>query len=79
MTNHIAPENQVPVELQCEAVCTTKGYPRWAVIGRKCSRPAQQCRDGFSVCYIHARTKLVSKWKGQLTCTRNVYLNSLTS
>lgn len=64
MSNHYAPEGVAPDELRCEALVRAKQgtfYREWERHDRRCPRRANQTRNGFAVCYIHALTKSVDK------------------
>ncbi len=59
MSNHFGPEGTAPDELRCEALVRGTGralYWEWTRHDRRCARKANQCRQGISVCYIHAKT-----------------------
>lgn len=65
MSNHDHPEGCAPDDQRCESLVKgTPGYYRWTNFDRRCSRRANQSRDGFPVCYIHAKTDAVERWMG---------------
>ena len=67
MSNHWGPEGCAPNELRCEALVKGTGkayYWNWTRYDRRCSRKANQGREGFSVCHVHAKTKEVSRYEG---------------
>lgn len=69
MSNHYGPEGVAPDDIRCMATAKgtgTKTYWEWTRKDHQCPRPAQQCREGIAVCYIHARTAKLVPWKGAI-------------
>lgn len=65
MSNHRGPEGCAPDDVRCEALAKgtgTQTYWEWTRHDHRCPRRAQQCREGVSVCYTHAKIKTLVKW-----------------
>jgi hypothetical protein len=59
-----------PANLRCEALVRGTGsglYWEWTRHDRQCPRRVNQGREGFSVCYVHAKTKTVTRYNKDTT------------
>jgi hypothetical protein len=52
-------EYTIPDDQRCEAMCPAdrNTWQIWRRFRRRCPRKAQQCRDGYAVCSVHAVKK----------------------
>lgn len=65
VSNHFGPEGCAPDDQRCEALVRATGsqcYYEWTKHDRRCSRRANQCREGIAVCYIHARSAKLERF-----------------
>ena len=74
MSNQAGPENVAPDNQRCNALVKGTGkkrYFEWTRYDRRCSRKANQARDGVAVCYLHAQVKDFVIWqRSQSLCNK---------
>lgn len=65
MSNHFGPEGCAPDDARCEALAKGTGratYYEWTRNDRRCSRRANQTRQGIAVCHVHAKVETLKIW-----------------